>query len=176
MEKDVLEQHQWTRQPGVAFRGFAQRGGELDQRRIHRQQQPEYGEVRGELGDREDDGENPEAERALEDAIVPDSRGVGLLELLEGLDLRLRVLPLVGGGLESIHFRSGFTNQPVESRASGLDLVLHLYANALPPLPEQLETFHPEHLFGLEDADAFDIVAWQSLFRPFSGELLRFLL
>ncbi len=87
MEKDVLKQHQWTRKPGVAFRGLAERGGELNQRRIHRQQQPEYGEVRGELRDRQDAGKDPEAERTLEDAIVPDSRGIGLLELLEGLDL-----------------------------------------------------------------------------------------
>src|SRR5688500_17681380 len=55
-------------------------------------------------------------------------------------------------------------------------MVLHLDAHARAPLPEQLEAFHAEHLFGLEDPGALDIVAGQSLLRPFSGELSRVLL
>src|SRR6266699_7180900 len=36
VKKDVLEQYQWTREPGVAFCCFAKCRGELDERRIHR--------------------------------------------------------------------------------------------------------------------------------------------
>src|SRR5688500_9779448 len=50
-------------------------------------------------------------------------------------------------------------------------MVLHFDAHARAPLPEQLEAFHAEHLFGLKDPGALDIVAGQSLLRPFSGEL-----
>src|SRR5687767_9326042 len=50
-------------------------------------------------------------------------------------------------------------------------MVLHFHAHARAPLPEQLEAFHPEHLFGLEDPGALAIVAGQSLLRPFGREL-----
>src|ERR1700674_1313361 len=176
VEKDVLEQHQRAREPGVALRGFAQSRSELDESRIHRQQQPEYGEVRGELRDRQDSRKNPEAERALENAIVPDPRIVGLLELPEAVDLCPSGRSFAISQRESIHLCPGFADQPVEICGRGLDLILHFDSNAPAPLPEQLETFHPEHLFGLEDADAFDIVAWQTFLRPFGGKLRRFLL
>src|SRR5438105_4318847 len=55
-------------------------------------------------------------------------------------------------------------------------MILHLHSNATVPLPEKLEAFHAEHLFGLEDAGARDIVAWQPFLCPLSGELFRFLL
>src|SRR4051794_37644733 len=53
VEQDVLEQYQRSRQPGVTLRRFAERGGERDERRVHRQQKPEHREVGGELGDGE---------------------------------------------------------------------------------------------------------------------------
>src|SRR6266550_6145787 len=159
VKKDVLEQHQWSGEPGVTFRGFAERSGERHERRIHRQQQPEYREVRGELSDCEDAGENPEADGAPEKAIVPDSHTVGLLELLEALDLCPRVLAFARGGLECIYFGAGFTDQPIESRARRLDLVLHLDSNAPTPLAEQFQGLHREYLLGLEHPGACHVVA-----------------
>src|SRR5690348_1821216 len=83
VEKNVLHQDQWTREPGVSLGGFAERRSESDQCRVHRQQQPEHWEVGRKLGDGEDDGERPESERAFQDAIVADSDTIGLLELLK---------------------------------------------------------------------------------------------
>jgi hypothetical protein len=42
-------------------------------------------------------------------------------------------------------------------------------------LAEKLERFHGENLFGLEDTGAWNVVARQTFFGPFSRDSLRFL-
>src|SRR2546423_8416463 len=50
VEEDVLEENQWTGEPRVGLRRFAECGGERHQGGIHRPQQAENREIGGETG------------------------------------------------------------------------------------------------------------------------------